>query len=149
MAFESFTVVSSDLANKAEEILSHHMDTESISDLLISNKLITKEDLDVANGAPCQYMKNSSLLEQIDLMNVSILRQFADLLQQCTNENNKVIGKVLLKRKNLLCMCNTLLCSFEAEICNAYSAESLLQSIRKVSQSIGIIKGGYLYLQIF
>jgi len=85
--------------NKAKELLSHYMDLGSVSHLLIANDLITQDNLDAANSAPCQYLKNSSLLEHIDLLDSSVLRKLIILLQESTNENNTSVGRVLLKCK--------------------------------------------------
>jgi len=98
-SFFRFIVVSNDLVNKAEELLSHYMDLEAVSHLLIANELITQDNLDAASSAPCQYLQNSYLLEHIDLMDASVLRKLIVLLQESTNETNKSVGRVLLQRE--------------------------------------------------
>jgi len=70
---------------------------ESAGQLLISNGLITKHDLDTFGSAPCKYLKNSSLLEHIDLTDASVVHTLSNLLQESDDESNKVIGEFLLQ----------------------------------------------------
>ena len=77
---------------------------ELVGQLLTSNGLITEDELDGFNGAPCKYLKNSSLLEQIDLTDASVVHTLSTSLQQSDIENNKVIGEALLK-----CECHNLI----------------------------------------
>jgi len=75
------------------------LDVELVGQLLTSNELITKDDFDAFDSAPCKYLKNSSLLELIDLTDASVVHTLASSLQESDSANNKVIGEFLLKCK--------------------------------------------------
>ena len=96
----SIAALSSDAGYKLHEILSHCFDVESVGQLLTSHGLITKDDLDVVGSAPCKYLKNSFLLEQIDLTDASVVYTLSNLLQESNEGSNKVIGKFLLECKS-------------------------------------------------
>ena len=77
------------------------MDAESVGQLMVSRKLISKDDLSaITAGAPSDYLRNSHLLELVEQLDLS--HRFFSLLQESSAEINKFIGDHLLKSTYVL-----------------------------------------------
>lgn len=87
-----YLVDPADPMNVYHEILEHLMDARSVGDLMVSKELISKEDLDAIIGAPCDYMRNSYLLEHVEQLDSSGVHTFFILLWKSSAEVNKLIG---------------------------------------------------------
>ena len=85
------------MINTYYDVLVNFMDAESIGSAMVSNNFIVEDDLVAITDAPSNYIKNSCLLEHVELLDGSKLSTFFTLLQQSSAENNQVIGNILSK----------------------------------------------------
>ena len=74
------------------EYLSVNMDAEVITELMVSQQLLSE---DTVMAASSDYQKNCLVLERVRLMNVQSLLSFGQLIQSIGNQ--KHIGTTLLQ----------------------------------------------------
>ena len=83
-----------DFINHYYNYLSVNMDAEVITQLMVSQQLLSE---DIVMAASSDYQKNRLILEQLTLMNVQSLVSFTELL--LTNDSHYHIGKMLTDGK--------------------------------------------------
>jgi len=81
-----------DFINHYYDYLSVNMDAEIVTQLMVSQQLLSK---DIVMAASSDYQKNCLILQQVRLMNVQMLVSFVELL--LTNDSQKHIGTILIQ----------------------------------------------------
>ena len=85
-------------------ILMENLDFDLVTPVMISKELLSEEEFTVIASDPCDYIKNSHLLEYVRVMDASAIFQFCLVLQEADNEMTYNIGNSIQRGTPIHCI---------------------------------------------